>query len=220
MIRQAFLLPAALAVAIGGPYFFSGGGSEQASDSSAEVALEVEQKALQEAEKAVQEAQYVPPVPESIGGPSGYRLQEIFHFGVTVGWIYDHWARVSKAAHRGPLQGYRVALVTGTKMDDLAGVLTYYFDSQHQLREIDFEGSTGDVRRLIHVMRTVYRMESVPAPEPGVHLYQYRAGGRVLGQLRFEAEPEVSSERPWDRFRVSLNFKSRPQRMSFLWSME
>ena len=42
------------------------------------------------------------------------------------------------------LQGYRVPLVTGTTLADVAGSLTYYFNAQQRVQRITFRGTTGD----------------------------------------------------------------------------
>ncbi|HEV3024657.1 MAG TPA: DUF6690 family protein, partial [Pirellulales bacterium] len=54
-------------------------------------------------------------------------VQQAFRFDVTSAWVLGRWPRVSAGLSQLDLQGYRVPLVTGTKPDDLAGSLTYYF---------------------------------------------------------------------------------------------
>ena len=63
-------------------------------------------------------------------------LAEVLRFDVTVAWVMQRWPRVSTGLPYLQLQGYRVPLVTGTTVADLAGSLTYYFNAQQQVQRI------------------------------------------------------------------------------------
>ncbi|MEO8495680.1 MAG: DUF6690 family protein, partial [Planctomycetota bacterium] len=67
-------------------------------------------------------------------------LEHILQFNVTPEWIVQRWSRVSTIRSDTGLDGLRVALVTGTNLEDVAGSLTYYFDKQRQLRRVTFDG--------------------------------------------------------------------------------
>ena len=56
----------------------------------------------------------------------------------------------------------RVALVSGTQPDDLAGSLTYYFDEHHLLQRVTFTGRTGDARRLLAAIVPMHGLRSLP----------------------------------------------------------
>ncbi len=60
----------------------------------------------------------------------------MLRFDVTVEWVMQRWPRVSTGLPYLQLQGYRVPLVTGTKVADLAGSLTYYFNARQQVQRI------------------------------------------------------------------------------------
>ena len=81
-----------------------------------------------------------------IEGYGTYDLGEVINFGATPSWIMTRWPRVTVGLAELDMQGYRVPLVTGTKYDDLAGSLTYYFDQDQRVKLIHFRGTTGDPR--------------------------------------------------------------------------
>ena len=56
-------------------------------------------------------------------------LAEVLRFDVTVEWVMQRWPRVSTGLPYLQLQGYRVPLVSGTSLRDVAGSLTYYFNA-------------------------------------------------------------------------------------------
>ncbi len=97
---------------------------------------------------------------------------EILRFDLTPQWIADRWPRVTTALAELDLQGFRVPLVTGTAEDDLAGSLTYYYNAQRQLQRITFAGTTGDYRRLLHLLSTHYGFVNRPTNTPNVILFE------------------------------------------------
>ena len=96
-------------------------------------------------------------------------VEEAFRFEIQPPWVTARFPSVSTVAG-GPKQlGMRVALVTGTRPDDLAGSLTYYFDEYHQLQRITFTGRTGDARRLLAAVVPMHGLKSLPTT--GAALY-------------------------------------------------
>jgi hypothetical protein len=90
-------------------------------------------------------------------------IEQIFRFDLTPRWVAGRWPRVSTVAGEDPDQlAMRVVLVSGTRPDDIAGSLTYYFDRHHQLQRITFSGLTRDPRRLLATVVTPYRLKSLP----------------------------------------------------------
>ena len=85
----------------------------------------------------------------AVAGPPQLQLDEVFRFDLTPRAITDRWNRVSTGMGDVRYQGYRVPLVTGPTAADLAGSLTYYFDSGPRLRRITFVGTTGDPARVV-----------------------------------------------------------------------
>lgn len=89
-------------------------------------------------------------------------LEEAFRGDVTPHWVTSRWPRVSTVLSETEQLGMRVAFVSGTQPDDVAGSLTYYFDDHHHLQRITFYGLTGDERRLMATVVGGYRLKSVP----------------------------------------------------------
>src|SRR5437764_7490770 len=89
-------------------------------------------------------------------------IEQAFRFDLTPQWVSSRWPRVSTVLGEPEQLGMRVALVSGTRPDDIAGSLTYYFDPHHQLQRITFEGLTRDPRRLLSATVTPYGLKSLP----------------------------------------------------------
>jgi hypothetical protein len=93
-------------------------------------------------------------------------IEQVFRFDLTPQWVASRWPRVSTVAGSDPDQlGMRVVLVSGTRPDDIAGSLTYYFDRHHQMQRITFTGLTRDARRLLAATVTPYRLKSQPTTD-------------------------------------------------------
>ncbi|MBI2479583.1 MAG: hypothetical protein HYV60_13410 [Planctomycetia bacterium] len=129
-------------------------------------------------------------------------LERILQFNVTPAWIMQRWSRVSTIRSDTGLDGLRVALVTGTGLEDIAGSLTYYYDGQRQLRRITFDGLTGDDRQLVKLVSEQFNLRSEPAL--GAGLYITRWNGQPTGVLRIAHAPVVRSQRPHERLEVLL----------------
>ena len=99
-------------------------------------------------------------------------LAEVLRFDVTVDWVMQRWPRVSTGLPYLQLQGYRVPLVTGTGVADLAGSLTYYFNAQQQVQRITFRGTTGDPSALVALLAGRYHFARRLTNDPGVVLYE------------------------------------------------
>jgi hypothetical protein len=143
--------------------------------------------------------------------PIGH-LGDVFRFDIKPGWIVARWPRVSTGLGQLQLQGYRVPLVTGTRQDDLAGALTYYFSPEQQVERITFQGTTGDVRRLIQFLAAHYRFGRRVANDPGLVVYEMpERNGTTDGQLRIRTSGVVKSDQRYTRYQVALRI-DRPQR--------
>ena len=140
-------------------------------------------------------------------------LAEVFRFDVTPGWVVQRWPRVSAGLAELQLQGYRVPLVTGTSEDDLAGALTYYFNHQHRVQRITFQGTTGDFRRLTTLLTTYYGFGQRPTNSPGVFLYEVARKRNEAGSyLWIEPAAILKADEPRGRFDVTLVLERPPKR--------
>lgn len=137
-------------------------------------------------------------------------LEQSLQWNVKPAWVMSTWPRVTTALPELDLQGYRVSFISGVGETDVAGSLSYYFDSSLSLRKIVFQGSTGDARRLVQFLMSQHRFERRLSDDPSVYLYQVPEDGRALSELRIRTVPIVKSTNPLSRFEVSLEMR-RPE---------
>lgn len=146
------------------------------------------------------------PTPPTVGPPVA-DFQEIIRFDVTPEWVMERWGRVSTVLSEPGLEGFRVAVVTGSQVDDLAGSLTYYFDSRRVIQRVTFRGTTGDSKRLVTLAQRVYDFRA----DPSVVAQQYTVkwSGRINSVLRLSNPPVVRAGMPLSRTEVLLEI-NRP----------
>jgi hypothetical protein len=143
-----------------------------------------------------------PPNSNTIVTPS---LDEVFRFDVTVEWIMQRWPRVSTGLPYPKLQGYRVPLVTGTSLGDVAGSLTYYFNAQQRVERIAFRGTTGDPGMLVNLLTTKHRFIRRLTNDPGLVLYEsVDSDNHPAGVLRIRSARVVKVDQPYSRFEIEL----------------
>jgi hypothetical protein len=131
-------------------------------------------------------------------------VQQAFRFDVTSAWVLGRWPRVSAGLSQLDLHGYRVPLVTGTKPDDLAGSLTYYFNRGQRVERITFYGSTGDARRLVAHLATQFGFIRKLTDDASLFLYQVQHARKPISELRIKPARIVRADSPHSRFEVSL----------------
>ncbi|MFN0055511.1 MAG: DUF6690 family protein [Planctomycetales bacterium] len=119
----------------------------------------------------------------AVAGPENLGLEEVFRFDLTPRSITERWSRVTTGLGDVNYQGYRVPLVTGTTSSDLAGSLTYYFDSQPRLRRITFLGTTGAPERVVQFMVKNYGFRRSPTGNPRVVTYRTHYGRAGLLEI-------------------------------------
>ena len=120
-------------------------------------------------------------------------LSEVLRFDVTVEGIMQRWPRVCTGLTYLQLQGYRVPLVTGTSVADMAGSLTYYFNAQQQVVRITFHGTTGNPSTLMTFLSSQYHFVRRLTNDPGLVVYEtVDSNNRPAGTVRF-ARPSWSA---------------------------
>jgi hypothetical protein len=122
-------------------------------------------------------------------GPVVNDLAEVIRFDITPRWVGQYWSRVSTVTAELELEGLRVPLVTGSRPDDLAGSLTYYFDRHHTLQRLTFHGTTGDERRLLALLGKVYSFKEQPSLGGGMYVTTW--SGKPTSVLRVSYAPIV-----------------------------
>jgi hypothetical protein len=132
---------------------------------------------------------------------------DYIRFDLSPNHVFSTWDRVTTVLSDSNLEGLRVALVTGAQVDDLAGSLTYYFDKQHAVQRITFQGSTGDPRRLVQFITDTYGFQSQPTLDAGLYVSQWN--GKPTSALRIFHAPVVRAEQAHTRYQVQLEI-NRP----------
>jgi hypothetical protein len=92
-------------------------------------------------------------------------IEQVFRFDLSPQWVTSRWRWVSTVAGDPRQLGMRVPLVSGTRHDDIAGSLTYYFDEHHRLQRITFTGQTADPRRLLAAVIMPFGLKSQPTTD-------------------------------------------------------
>lgn len=145
-------------------------------------------------------------------------LHQFLRFDITPAWVQANFDRVS-LLRWDQREAMRVALISGTRDHDLAGVLTYYFNTKAMVQRITLDATTGDPTPLTQFLLTHYGLEP-QAGRPGVHLKLWNrspVSGLVVsrapvlrsGQARTNFEVHVELNRPTEHVRVSPDFEAR-----------
>ena len=129
-------------------------------------------------------------------------LREVMRFDISPDWVINRFARVSTVLADLNLEGLRVPIVTGTRADDLAGTLTYYFDKQGKLQRLTIHGFTGHPAKLAGTMMQHYGLQNEPSLEAGV--YTRRWNGLPVHFLRMTHAPVVYSDAVHQKYTVFL----------------
>ncbi|MFK8110804.1 MAG: DUF6690 family protein [Rubripirellula sp.] len=129
-------------------------------------------------------------------------IREVLRFDISPRWVLSRFSRVSTVLADLELEGLRVPIVTGTRADDMAGTLTYYFDRGEKLQRVTVHGFTGDPTRLVGTMTQGYGLNHEPSLEAGV--YTKRWNGRPTNFLRLTHAPVVYSDAVHQKYTVFL----------------
>lgn len=139
--------------------------------------------------------------PSLVGAPVS-DLREVMRFDISPDWVIQRFARVSTALSDLRLQTLRVPIVTGTRVDDLAGTLTYYFDGGGKLQRVSLHAFTGDPNRLIGAMTQHYGLNRESSLEAGV--FTKRWNGIPIHFLRLTHTAVIHSDALHQKYTVFL----------------
>jgi len=142
-------------------------------------------------------------------------LLEVFRFDISPLWVHQRWSRKSTALSDLEYHGIRIPLVTGTRLHDLAGALTYYFNHQGRLERITFRGTTGDPRRLIAMLVGSYGFRPQQPHSPGELLYEVTWNRRAISRLLCRPQATIQATQPYTAYDVQLHLE-RPGAARFL----
>lgn len=225
MFSRALGVPVVLAAAVGVPYVANNGTADLEkywSGNASATATETQQaqqspvampqfKQLPEHFTASPQGSKKSPIYKTVTPLEGNRsmsLVDIFRFDVNKEWVYQHWARKSTALAELGLYGIRVPLVSGTKLHDLAGSLTYYFDNAGRVERISFRGNTGDTTQLVMLMNKRYGLQPQATAIAGEQLYQVKNGTAIYSELRTRPAAVLWANSPHDSFSVELELQN------------
>lgn len=135
-------------------------------------------------------------------------MEEAFRYEITPAGILGRWPRVTTGLVKQSLRGYRVPLVSGTRIDDLSGSITYWFNSQGRCSKIEFIGRTGDARRLVELLESRFGLEQVTPIEPGTYLYQLTWSNQALSWALIRPSEIIRESEPFDRFAIELSLSA------------
>ena len=223
MLSRKVLLPVVLATAAGTPYLvmeddwangakqqisgmFSGDGESDASSTTAPLegpASRFNSEFRHGSQAEIPRTEIHP----QLGGPPVQHLGEVLRFDISPAWVTGRWPRVTTTLSERGMEGLRVPLVTGTRPDDLAGSLTYYFDHGQKVQRLTFEGYTGDDRRLLSLITQYYGLKAEPTLHAG--MYVSRWNGTPFSVLRISRAPIVTHASPRSQLHVLLEL-NRP----------
>ena len=212
MFRTMVLSTLGLAVAVGAPialfsannqwdFLGNGAANETAAVAGSEENAEADTKP---------QAPALPPFPSNVPleGAPVRRLDEVFRFDVSTGWVMQRWPRVSTGMADLQLQGYRVPLMTGVEPSDLAGSLTYYFNAKQQMERITFTGTTGDAREIVALVTRRYKFTRRLTNNPGLFIYERPHSKRKSNSiLQIRLAQVVRSDNPFQKFDVTLSLE-------------
>lgn len=147
------------------------------------------------------------PTTTPLEGIPSLSLHEVFRMDVDKAWVYQRWARKSTGLSELGLYGIRVPLVTGTKLHDLAGSLTYFFGEDGRMQRISFHGRTGDTTQLVMLLVQRYGLQRQSTVVVGEQLFQVRRKDDVFSEFRTRPAPVLWASSPHDSFTVDLELQ-------------
>lgn len=150
---------------------------------------------------SIEQLQTGNPVP-NLTGVEITDLREVLRFDVTPQWVPQRFSRVSTVLADLNMDGLRVPLVTGTKVTDLAGTLTYYFDRYQRLQRINIHALTGDPNALAAQLQQHYQLQQEPALGGGLYLIKWN--GKPTSVLHIAPAPVIYSAAEHSRYTVFL----------------
>lgn len=139
---------------------------------------------------------------DSLVGTQVKDIREVLRFDITPEWVTNRFSRVGTVLADLQLEGLRVPVVSGTRADDVAGTLTYYFDHSRKLQRVMVHGFTGDPTRLVNTMTQHYGLAHEPTLEAGV--FTRRWNGRPVHFLRLTRAPVVHADAVHQKYTVFL----------------
>lgn len=139
---------------------------------------------------------------QSLAGGPVHDLRDVLRFDISPTWVSQHFSRVSTVLADLRLDGLRVPLVTGTKPDDIAGTMTYYFDHSGKLQRVSLHGFTGDPERIVTTMHQHFHMKPEPTLDAGLSVVRWN--GVPSGLLKITRAPVMYADATHQKYTLFL----------------
>lgn len=138
----------------------------------------------------------------SIGGGTVPDLREVLRFDISPAWLPQRFSRVTTVTADVQMDGLRVPLITGTRPNDIAGSLTYFFDASQSLKRIQLHGMTGDPSHLAHLMVNFYQLKQEQSL--GGQLFTSRWNNRITSMMQIAPAPVIYAGADHSKYIVFL----------------
>ncbi len=142
--------------------------------------------------------------PAPLAGLPTHSLAEVLRMDITKEWVYSRWTRKSTGLSDPELFGIRVPLVTGTRMADLAGSLSYFFDNYGLLQRIEFHGTTADTTEIVSLLTTTYGFQPDNLSPAGNQRFTVTGPKGVESYLQTSPSGVLWGNQPHNSFVVDL----------------
>ena len=143
----------------------------------------------------------------AFAGPPCADFSEVFRADISPQWVTQRWPRVSTVTAELGLEGLRVPLVSGTRIDDVAGTLTYYFNQYQQVQRVAFDGFTGDEGRLRTMLTQIYGLQPEPTLDAGLYVSRWNASPTSV--FKVSRAPIITAASPHAQLHLQLEL-NRP----------
>ena len=133
-------------------------------------------------------------------------FNRIFQCGAPRSWVQRTYDDASRTMDQ-QREGLRVTLVTGDRLEDLAGSLTYWFDRQGRVERIRFQGVTGNPAKLVSFANRSHKMVARGCERDAIFVRDGKNG--PLHLLHISRLPFVNVQTQFGRYEVTLEL-NRP----------
>lgn len=131
----------------------------------------------------------------------------VFRFDINPEWVQNRWPRVTTSTPDAHLFGMRTPIVTGTRLRDVAGSVTWYFDDTRTVQRLRFEGTVGEVNDVVAMVTQSFEMDQEPAV--GRLVFTKRWNGTPRSVVVIEQPPVIDAAEPRTRYLVRMEI-NRP----------
>jgi hypothetical protein len=137
-----------------------------------------------------------------MSGPPGVTLPDLLRFDLTPAWLRQNWAHVTSCLTEPDWQGLRVPVVTGTQFEDLAGTVTYSFNTKQQVERIHLYGLAGDAEPVAAFVQQRLGMRQYPSSDWLLYLGFFHE--EPLSMLRIRTLSTQAAQKTSARYEIDL----------------